>query len=411
MRSNIILISWVFKLILSLFYYNELVLYFIFFDIVVFIAAYLLDKTSFFYFSYIIFQITSIALYLSYNIESSSKFSYGGDDSQLFGYIKNNTEELIVNYPLFLYVNSFVRDISIFIFGDIEFKFLLYINNIVASLTLFNYFLISKKYKLKNFYIIFLFTPFFYFSSLFLRDVYIYFFVSLYFLLIASNYSKLFKITLFIILMTCIFFLRPESALILPLFEFFRFLYSKITSLKYRTLILLILFSLSFNITILADSLLSITSFGFRDVELMKDIYLGDDSIGAIGRVLMDNSSFGYYLFNLFRPIPPYYLSTPNFENFIQIFGNLFWYIIIITCFLNPKKILKSNSYLLSIVSVLLLYVALVSFIGGTSRHFYAIIPFFILHIYNIPKLFNRDNNLIILSFLVLLISSYTIFK
>ena len=412
MNFRSIFFLWIIKCFFSLFFYNEFLAFYLLFDVIVFFVTYFFVKNYFFYFSYLIFQILSISLYVSYDFEASSIFSYGGDDSHLFNYIKFYTqEELIVNYPLFLYINYFIKHISIFIFGNIEFKFLLYFNNIIASLTLFNYFLISKKYELKNFYIIFLFTPFFYFSSLYLRDVYIYYFVSLYFLLIKSNYSKLPKITIFVTLMTCIFFLRPESALILPIFEFFRRFYSKITSLKYRTLTLLSLSFFLLNITLLTDSLISITSFGFRDVSLMKEIYFSDDSIGAIGRILMDNSSLGYFLFNMVRPIPPYFLSIPNFENFIQIPGNLFWYIIIITCFLRYKKILESNHYVLSIVTVFLLYCGLVSFIGGTSRHIFALIPFFILQIYNIPKLFDRKNNIIILSSIFLIITLYTVLK
>lgn len=409
-NSYLLVLLWLFKFLLSIYFYNELVIYFIFFDIIVFVISYFLDKSLFFYLYYLIFQLTSISLYISYIVESNGPFSYGGDDSLLFEYLNDSDIlSLVVNYPLFLYINYLIKDISILIFGHLEFKFLLYINNIVASLTVFNYYLISKKFKLKNFNLIFLFTPFLYFSSLFLRDVYIYLFVSFYFLLLISNFSKLTKIILFFVIMASIFFLRPESSIILPIFELFRRIYNRITSLKYRAVLILSIVIFSISIANIQNFLLSFTAFGFRDVELMKEIYFSNESIGSLGAILLDSYPSIYYLFNLFRPIPPYFFSTPNFENLIQIPGNIFWYLLIITCFINYKKVLKSNPYTISIVSLFLIYIGLISFIGGTSRHYYAFIPFFILQISNIPNFYTKNNNIIIFMSIVFIIALFYI--
>tara|TARA_Y100001958_G_C21247189_1_gene578240 strand:+ start:3021 stop:4265 length:1245 start_codon:yes stop_codon:yes gene_type:complete len=399
-KIRVLFFLWFLKLFLSILYHKELVVFFIIFDLIIFFSSRIFKNTFFFNLSYLLFQILSILLYLSYEIESSSIFSYGGDDSLIYDYINNyNPKNIpITNYPLFLYINYYIKDLSFFIFGNLEFKFLLYFNNIIASLTLYNYYLISEKYNFKNFYVLFLFTPFFYFSSLYLRDVYIYFLISIYFLIIVSNYNSYLKFILKLIIVGGVFFLRPESSLIIPLYEIFRYLYSKIYAFKFRALFFLVLCIIFINITFIVDVIASYLLFGFRDINLMKEIYFSSESIGTLGRLLIDKSSIAYYIFNILRPIPPYFFSIPTFENFIQIPGNFIWYLTVILSILNFKKIILSNPNVLSIISVFLLYVALVSFVGGTARHFYALIPFLVLNLYNISNLFNsRFNNIIIM--------------
>ena len=153
-----------------------------------------------------------------------------------------------------------------------------------------------------------------------------------------------------------------------------------------------------------------IEDFGFRNAELMNDVYFGDD-LGAISKGLIEeggtiNMSI-YYIYKLFSPLPPFFYVDPNFENLFQLLGNHLWHFTLIFFTLNYKYILNSN-FGYSGILMIMIFTAIICVLGGTYRHYYSFMPIIaicLFHILSIVPKGRKFNRNIMVSLLLPLLS------
>ena len=323
-------------------------------------------------------------LYYLFYLESGTFFSEGGDD---FGFASriisgdffnpfHIISNSILNYPLFYYVNLFYSHYLIDVNQGIIHIALLTINNFLAGIMLYQYQRNSSSLKFKSFTTFFLFTTLIYFSSIFIRDIYIYVaFYCLYYHLKKEKFNFF-----YVVLLTLVAFLtRPESALIFMLYIFL----TKNSLLNSFSVLLLFCVLYFFYES-------SIQNF-FRSTDQLKSIYF-ENSTGltqqnGISYKLQSiegiKGDIIWFIYNLFRPIPPYLFKSFSLENIILFLGQLFNYFLVIKLFIvlftNKKEILNP------LILIFLFSVGIVSFYGGTQRHYVYLLPliFYELSKYN----------------------------
>ena len=179
-----------------------------------------------FQYLFLFFRIISLLLYSSYYLETGSYFTPGGDD---FGILDRHIVNVewydindfliggIANYPLFYLINKFLYEVFFSTVGiDHLALYLTILNNLILAHTFLFLGKISKSIHKKDFsnYVL-IFTPFIYFSSVFLRDVYVYYFFIIAFYYFIEKKNKHYILILFFLS----FLIRPETSLfVLALF-------------------------------------------------------------------------------------------------------------------------------------------------------------------------------------------------
>lgn len=200
---------------------------------------------------FLFFRMISLLLYYSYFQETGLYFTHGGDDFAFATrFIKNNSwltlGELFsgsnINYPLYYIINKyyyslFLKSVSF----DILAVHLVLINNFILTLAFVFYRKISMIFYKKDYalYLLFL-TPFIYFGSIHLRDVYNFLFYSITFYVFVSNNK--FKMPVSLICFLFSFFIRPETSFVFIIFPLF-FLKNNI----YRTIFSIIIVLIAIN--------------------------------------------------------------------------------------------------------------------------------------------------------------------
>ena len=348
---------------------------------------------------FLFFRLTSLLLYYSYFLESGTYYTYGGDDYGFATRFIQNTDWIdfnilmsgdIINYPLFYYINKLFYNIFLTnVNFDIISIHLVAINNFILTLAFIFYRKISLNLFKKDYSLyLLLLTPVIYFGSIHIRDVYNFFFYALaFYLLISKNKYNVQIIFLCFILS---FFIRPETSIV---FLFIILLIDKNNFYKY----------LSISISILIAYLYLPYIIGlFRDFDQLSQIYdqagLGLSSESGLGESLRNSDSIVsqvfWYLYNFYRPIPPYLVVQYSFENLFNFFGNIIWYVCISSIFLNIDKVIN-NRFLRFNIIFFFIYVFAVSFFGGTQRHFMMFIPIVFLHFIHLNYNFEKKTVLI----------------
>lgn len=363
---------------------------------------------------FLFFRLISLLLYYSYFIETGSYFTYGGDDLGFVSrFIKDRSwltfDELvsgnIINYPLFYYVNKcyhyvFLKSVN---FNLISVH-LVVINNFILTLAFVFYRKISQAFFKKDYslYLLFL-TPLIYFGSIHIRDVYNFLFYAIAFYAFISNNK--FRTYIAFLCLFLSFFIRPETSIIFIIMILF-FAKNNI----YRIIPTLFLVFIIFYYFPLLDGL-------FRNFDQLNEIYnqtgLGLSSATGIGEFLRTSDStifqILWYIYNIYKPIPPYLFVEFSFENLYNFFGNLFWYVAITFIFLKFNKVF-SNKYLRFNIIAFLVYVFFISFIGGTQRHSMMFFPFIFLHFIHLNYKIQFKTVLIFIGFFIT-VFSYALIK
>ena len=363
---------------------------------------------------FLFFRLISLLLYLSYFAETGSYFTYGGDD---FGFATRfindkswlTFDELIsgttLNYPLFYLINKyyhylFLKSVSF----DVISVHLVLINNFILTLAFVFYRKTSQVLFKKDYSVyLLLLTPLIYFGSIHIRDVYnfLFFAISFYFFVSENKYRT--HIAFFCFLLS--FFIRPETSIVFPIMILF---FNKNNIYRFISIIFMIF---------LAYNYLPIVIGLFRDFEQLNEIYnqtgIGLSSESGIGQFLRTSDSiifqFLWYLYNIYKPIPPYLILEYSFENLFNFFGNLLWYVSITFIIFNLNKIF-SNKYLRFNFLFFISYIFFISFFGGTHRHSMMFVPFIFLNFIHLNKNISYKTVFIFISFMILFLS-YALIK
>lgn len=375
----------------------------IFSDILVLLIA--RSKKVFFWYS--ISKTTTGLLYSSYLLETGAPYTYGGDDEGFVSRYIDTTVRLTpkdmfsgsyINYPLFYVVNKTLANVLAFVPIKHIHIALTLVNNVLFSIVVLNY---SKVLKLLNINQRFLFwavLPILYFSSIFVRDVYIYCFFSFVLLYLVRSEMTMIKL-FFLIALT--FLIRPESAIILLVFCF--------TRIKKHQRILVTVAG------VLAIAyLLPVMIVMFRNFEQLQEIYFNSTDINESGlsyRLQAIPGVIGgavWYVYNLFKPIPPFFVSVQNFENLLQVLPNIVIYFFT-TSTIYSLFFSRQRLNVLSIVWFYLASVAVVAFVGGTQRHYAHLVVLLVVSFYLQSKEVRINTTSLFLVLLPVAVLSYTI--
>ena len=242
-----------------------------------------------------------------------------------------------------------------------------------------------------------LFTPLIYVGSIHLRDVYnfLLYAIAFYSFISRNRYS----IHIVVLCFLLSFFIRPETSLV---FLALVLIYDR--QISYKILSIMILIFVGYSYWPIIESL-------FRDFDQLTQIYdqtgLGYASEGGLGETLRTSDSILmqiiWYIYNFFRPVPPYIFVEYTFENLFQSIGNFFWYFSISLVLLNIKNVIK-NKMLFFNITLFAIYVFGVSFFGGTQRHFLMFTPIIIMHSIHLNRSLQKKSLLIIIGFILLAI-------
>lgn len=336
------------------------------------------SKKAFFWYS--ISKTTTGLLYLSFLLETGEPYTYGGDDKGFVSRYINTTVRLstkelfsgaYINYPLFYLANKALASVLTFIPIKYIHIALTLVNNALFSIVVLNYSKVLKLLNINRRLLYWSVLPILYFSSIFVRDVYIYCFFSFVLLFLVRGDMTVIKLFLLIALT---FLVRPESAIILLVFCF-----ARIQKHQRFLVTVLVVLAILYLLPVIKDM--------FRNFEQLQEIYFNSMVINESGlshRLQAIPGVLGglvWYVYNLFKPLPPYFVSVQNFENFLQIWPNLVIYFFT-TVMIYSLLFSRQRLNVLSVVWFYLASVAVVAFVGGTQRHYVHLIVLLVVSFY-----------------------------
>lgn len=323
-------------------------------------------------------------------LEAGYYCTYGGDDEVYLKLVQNtlNDEEknftlkdfLSNRYSTYIYLSYFLilpfKSVGL----QIDFPITLALfHSAVGSLIIPVYNAVFRKLTgiEKIPLSLFFFTPLIYYSIV-NREVinYLIFGAFLYYLI--HNYNWIINTIRLVVSFTLMYFVRPETSFSIIMLLFFYSLNSLKKSIICGLGLLSVLFVLQF-----------FTKKYIAPIEQGQKIYFGlpqeknsPSSIGAVLRysddIILKSANYIYYVFS---PVPPYIFKYVNFENLFLSIGQLFWYYILyslIRNYSNLRQFIHKEIFLANLL-VLLIYVFIVAFYGGTQRHYYTCVPMVLL--------------------------------
>lgn len=314
-------------------------------------------------------RLTTIILYLSYVFETGLPFTPGGDDLGLmenhllkdFYDWSNIFDGSIFNYPIYYLTIFSLSRILFFVEPDYVHVALVSINSVLFALCLCNFrksFSFGKPFNLP--FLLFL-IPLLYFSSILLRDIFIFYLFSVLLVLAKRQEKSSIKYCFPIIIA---FFIRPESSVLL-------LIYWALHAQKHQRVLIFIM--ILGGLFVARESIVPY----FRSGDQLKNIYfqdyvLSNTNTSGIAVQLRNMpgpiGSLAWYLYNFYKPLPPYLLTKFSIENVLLFCGNLTYYFMA-TYFLTALVVGKLKLFWRDAL-IFCLGVFMVSFIAGTQRHF-----------------------------------------
>jgi hypothetical protein len=374
--------------------------------------------------SYCFFTLIAFLLYSSYLLESGSYCTYGGDDEAYFKMVQNalNDDTRIFSiqnflnnrYSSYIYLSYFLLLPFKLVGLQIDFPITLALfHAAVGSLIIPIYNSIFRKLTgiSKIPFSLFLFTPIIYYSIV-NREVINYLIYGVFIYYIISNYNWFINIIRLIVSFTLMYFVRPETSFSLGIFLFF----NSINSLKKVLIFGLSFLSILFVYQFFTKNHVTAIDQGQLIYFQLPQANISQSSIGSFLRYatnpIIKCLNYFYYVMS---PIPPYVIRQYNFENIFLSIGQILWYCVLFSLIRNWEKLAEctKNRIFIANLLVLLIYVFIVAFYGGTQRHYYTFVPIVLMSFdflyYNNETSFIRTVKEIVLIIPIMMIGYFTI--
>jgi len=409
-----------FSLLILALNFNQLSLIFISLFFLFFPTIFFKNKTLTIYFLSLSVSVIYFVIYTFITLyETNSLFLSGGDDEffyisslQLFengfdtdSQLAGRRDVISVNYIGYLYLNYIIINILDFIpFFEVDilsFRLVKYLLTALIPVLIYKIFQ-KTVFRLNNkgILILILFPQLIFFNYSLIRSSYIslLFCLLVYVILYFRNRIIKYLFVIVIIAITAVF--RDVSALFLLSFLIFFIL-----KLEKRN----ILFSLSIILLTVYSSffLFSQTALGIKLSNVQEAFFelstsSNNSSLGL--SILLSKNPLMFpikLVYIILSPIPPKFIYNINIINFINLFGNLSWYIISLGCavyYVKIKKIRDKFSDKISIPLFLCLFFSTIIVLNTTlnPRHIAFIYPFFVpIGIYGLNSLNDANKKLL----------------
>lgn len=342
-----------------------------------------------YYLSFSIFLSICFLLYLSYYFESGQFHTYGGDDESYFLMIRDVLYGSRYDYSFVDFVNgrysSYIYFLSLITYPfrliGIEIDQPITLSMFHASLGSFLFPIytgIYRKLFRANGYAwsVLLFTPVVYYSIV-NREVLNFLAYALAINIILFSHSNIKKLFWLVFLFSFMYFVRPETSIAIVFLYALNYLRS-VKGIIYIGLgVVLILFLFRY-----------FTTAYLKTLDIGQEIYFSDTGINksGIGYQLRFSKNIILrvlnYFYTFFSPIPPYFIHVRNSEYFFLSIGQSLWYIIILTYIYYFGKLrshIRNSTPIASGFVIVIIYVAMVAYLGGTTRHYYSFLPVLLL--------------------------------
>jgi hypothetical protein len=361
-------------------------------------------------FTYLYTSILCMTLYLSYYFESGSWFTTGADDQIYYdnflvlinsngffaGYDSLDRTDLtsallaLASAPFQVLGIQFNSPIDFFI---LQASCLAPLGPLIQKLSMTLY---GKKISILYFYA---FTPYWYFGVVG-REWPLYYLALVITLLFLSNNRFIINMAFSFLGLYLASLVRFEAILIFGFFILFN-IRNKMVFLAAVVLALMSMVSVS-------DYIMSLLDFATNK---SRAIYFSqiEQSAGLGGALKYSENIFVkpiFIIYLIFSPIPPYFIHKPTIENFVLLFGHLFWPLLVFAFVFNWRKFIRIIVDSVGIRSAVVGFgtvILLMAFYGGTNRHYYPFVPHLLLILplmFSIHKsfLFHLKRSMIILS-------------
>lgn len=348
-----------------------------------------LRKGTQYYLSFSIFLSVCFLLYLSYYFEAGLFHTYGGDDESYYLMIKDTFYGSRYSYSFENFVNgrfsSYIYSLTFITYPfrllgiEIDYPVTLSMFHAALGSLLFPIYtaIYRKLFNAKGYaWSVLFFTPLVYYSIV-NREVlnFLAFALAIYIMLFSKN--NVIKMLWIVFLFSFMYFVRPETSFAVLLLYVLNYLRS-IRGIIYIGI----------------GVILIIYIFSYFTTAYVKTLAVGQEIYFANAET--NNSGIGYqlrfsnnillktlnYVYTFFSPIPPYYIHTKNTEFLYLSIGQTLWYVVIMTYIYYYRWLryyLQRNLPIVSVFIIVFIYVAIVAYFGGTTRHYYSFLPVILL--------------------------------